>query len=287
MARVEEARRAALRRLAVLQPRASRAHRPAALLERGADRLELVDAPREPPRLIGALVRLDGGLVVGPGRLGDAGHVHVQLERADLVAERHEVVARVVLDLGELGRVLAPPLAAADDERRTARARQCEQDQAAGADSAAAVAAVRALDEVEQHGLRALAAVGLRRLRREPAVLLSGAGDDPRAGDHGERDLLADTPVDRACDLLGRRPLGHDGNVHVDAAVGDRLAHLAGVDTGAGGDVDGAALKRFDHRAELVLRRGRRRGDQQQREAQQQGAHASRPASRAAARGPA
>ena len=73
--------------------------------------------------LVGAVVGVDGALVVG-ARLGRrARHLDVEVERADVVAERDEVVARVVLDLGEL-LGLAPALAAdaaADGDRGAGR----------------------------------------------------------------------------------------------------------------------------------------------------------------------
>ena len=65
MARVEEARRGALGRLLALQPRAGGGHRVAALLDRRADRLEVLRRARAVDRGRRPLVGAERGLVVG------------------------------------------------------------------------------------------------------------------------------------------------------------------------------------------------------------------------------
>ena len=126
MARVEEARRRALGRLAALEPGARRGHREAALLGRLADRLEVLGAAGPVDGGRGALIGAERLLVVGLGLLGGAGHLDVEVERADLLAELDDVGAHGVAHLLELGRLLAAPAArrGAAGRRRPARARR-------------------------------------------------------------------------------------------------------------------------------------------------------------------
>jgi hypothetical protein len=103
MARVEEARRAALRRLPSGKLRLRRAHRPAALLERRGHARDVLRPARTVERLLGLGVALHGLAVVLLSLRVRVGHLDVEVERPDVVTQRHEVLARHLLHLVELG----------------------------------------------------------------------------------------------------------------------------------------------------------------------------------------
>jgi hypothetical protein len=66
--------------------------------------------------------------------------LHVDVQRADVVAERHEVVARVLLDFCEPGEIrLAPPPARGDRQAAGARRKSAEEEQSGARSAAVAV----------------------------------------------------------------------------------------------------------------------------------------------------
>jgi hypothetical protein len=100
----------------------------AALLELGADRLEVLRRAREVVAALRALVELERAAEVLPRARIGPGHLHVDVDRADVVAQRDEVVARSraqVLDL--LG--LQPPRPAAAQQARDPEAARQEREQ--------------------------------------------------------------------------------------------------------------------------------------------------------------
>jgi hypothetical protein len=112
-------------------------------------------------------------------------HLHVQVEGADVVTQRDEVLARDLLHLLELGaRVLLLALALTPAAQRDRRDRQAQEQQqedreasapaVTGPLASAGAAATRArladpLDEVGQHGEGPVAGARLERLAREVA----------------------------------------------------------------------------------------------------------------------
>ena len=174
VARVEEAGRRALRRLAALEAGARRGHRVAALLGRLADRLEVLRAARGVDRARRALVGAESLLVVALGLLGGAGHLDVEVERADLLAELDDVVADVRPHLLELRRLLAAHAAHARGDqqaeprrrRRAAparRSRRRRRRRRRPPSPPAGPHLAHAVDEVEQDRRQAFAALGLQR----------------------------------------------------------------------------------------------------------------------------
>ncbi len=105
-------------------------------------------------------------------------HLDVDVEVADVLAERDEVVVREVLDLGELRAFTPAPAQARDDQQQSRDAEDDEQQDEAGAAAAlancAAVSTGRAgpadaVHELEQYRQGALVAVFSERLPREAA----------------------------------------------------------------------------------------------------------------------
>jgi len=92
--RIKEAGGAAFRRLTALQQRLRSGHRVAALLQRLADRSEILRALGAVEDVAGALVCLQGLLVTLLGLPGGVGHLDVDIERTDVLAESDKIVLR-------------------------------------------------------------------------------------------------------------------------------------------------------------------------------------------------
>src|SRR6266540_7369345 len=141
---VEEAGRPPLRQRLALQQRLGRRHREAPLLEGRADRGHLL-GPAGPVVGVGRLlVGIDRGGVMAH-RLGiDAGHPRVDVERADVLAERDQILLRQRLDLRQLLLTLAPPAPRAEDQGAAPDDRQDQdRDQQHTARPAAGAALLR------------------------------------------------------------------------------------------------------------------------------------------------
>src|SRR5829696_8072623 len=135
VARVEEAWRAALGRRLAVEHRLGHRHLVAALLQRGRDRLEVLGAPGPLPRRVRAVVGVNRpavGLLRLPRR-----ELDVEVQRTDVLAQGDEVVARVLLDLRELRRLLPAAPASPDQQRAAADRAGAEQEQRGGAASVA------------------------------------------------------------------------------------------------------------------------------------------------------
>src|SRR6266536_3999018 len=122
--RVEEAGRPALGQRLALEQRLRRGHGETALLQGGAD-LRHVLGPARPVEPVGRLlVAVDCGGVVAHGVRAGAGHLRVDVERPDVVAERQQVFLGDRFHLGELPLGAAsPPWAAAALTRSTKSSR--------------------------------------------------------------------------------------------------------------------------------------------------------------------
>src|SRR3954468_9512120 len=141
MARVEEARCPVLGRFLACEQRLRHLHLVAAALELGRYRLAVARRLRAVEALLRALVDLDC-LVVMLLCLGvSVRHRAVDIERADLVAQFDQVVARDLLDRCELGTGAAATVECVGAQTR---AREPDEDQRARATSAAARAAASA-----------------------------------------------------------------------------------------------------------------------------------------------
>jgi hypothetical protein len=140
---------------------------------------EVLGAPRGVELLLGFLVAGECLVVVLFGPRVRAGHLHVEVERADVVAQRDEVVAGVLAQLLGLGLLLAaepPPVAQAEQERAAAEERQQPQGPRAARAGVVVVplrlAAVGLRltdedDELVQHRGHAVIAFELERPRRQ------------------------------------------------------------------------------------------------------------------------
>ena len=246
MAGVEEARRPALRRLLPREQRLGRGHVVAPFLQRAGHRLELF-------RLSCAVERAARLVVVLERLLVFALRLRVRLDRLlellDVVRERDQVVVRGRLHFGEL---CLPMATAPDDtergERQAAEDEEADQNAAAGSGlvaGAAGSAAVLAcsgdaVDEVDQRGGDALAAVGVERVGRE------------LSGDARRQDLLAagaEVPADD--DRVGAWAVESvvEGLQHAVRVAAGLLLRRSGQDR----DVDGTGARRVDRRPDAIL----------------------------------
>ena len=181
VARIEEAGRAPLGGLLPRHLGLGRLHGPAPLLQQLRDPLQVLGPPRQVERLARLGVALDGEAVVLLGLGVHVRHLHVDVERSDVVAERHHVVARDLAHLGELGLLLLPALSPAGQAEDGERHGQDQQEQKSHREAAPVAASrsrclagARVADparEVPEHGGRSGAALGLEGLRRELAGL--------------------------------------------------------------------------------------------------------------------
>ncbi len=224
-------------------------------------------------------------MVVRLRALVDARHLDVEVERADVVAERDEVVADVLLELGQLR--LDPPASPPAREQQQAAAEREQRQQHRGADAAAALrgtgVAARAqladpVDEVQQHGADAVAAVLAERLGRllSRPVEIGAAGLEVVAGDDrvdpGPPEQLLDPLRDPARGAAARaqRRRRQDRDVHrarvtfldpladpIRVGLGDRALRVRV-------GVDRVGAQRLGGLGDDVLRRGRRREQRRQ-----------------------
>jgi hypothetical protein len=99
VARIEEARGTALRGRLAGEQRFRARHRESALLERLAHRREILGLVRAVEDLARALIRLQRLVVALLGLIRHPRHLQVDIERADFVAERDEIVPGSVTHL--------------------------------------------------------------------------------------------------------------------------------------------------------------------------------------------
>jgi hypothetical protein len=212
VARVEEARRPAFRRLPALEPRLRRGHGEAALLERGADLLEVGRPPRATERAARALVRRERPAVVLARARVDAGHLDVEIERADVVAQRDEILLGDLAHLAELGGGAAAP--AQEEDAAGGGRERCDERDPSARRAAVVAAALRGAAPAPPRGhgrddvahrrrdaLDALAAMRVDRVVGDRAHTLARAvapGAQPRPDDRDVGRRPADVARERA-----------------------------------------------------------------------------------------
>jgi hypothetical protein len=243
VAGVEEARRSAVRGGAALHLGAGCLHRPAPLLEQLGHRLQVLRAPGAVERLTGLGVALDRQRVVLLGLPVGVRHLHVEVERANVVAEGDHVVAGDPTHLLELGlqrRLLAlslPPASEGEEGEREAQQQEQQDREAApslgGAAAAFGAAGARlpqAAHEVLEHRRSAVAALRLERLGGQRSRLTGrqhatgGAGPEAVADHRRVGARLAHRKGD-----LAQRRVGVATRLRRRRAGQDRQVERAGV----------------------------------------------------------
>ena len=223
-------------------------------------------------------------------------HLDVEIERADVVAERDQIVARVAARVLELLRLARPPAAPREQQRPAADGARADEHDRPDRHAAAAVASAVALGadavgEVEQEPVQVALVRRGRLLGQLPGLAL---GQDPPARQraHGVPggDHVGTRPPERVADLqqrggglaarLGGDRARRDHDVHrTRALAGDPVAQRIGLGVGERRigvrvDVDVVALQPGDRTVDQRTGvRGRRREQDEQRRDEERPSH--------------
>jgi hypothetical protein len=141
---IEEARWAPFGRGLTGQTRLRAFHREAGILELLAQALEVLERAGGTEAAVCRVIAEDGALVVALGPRIGPGHLGVDVEGANVVAERDKILVGSPFDIGELGVAFTTPAPVARERERGDATHGKDHDEEKGKDADAATVAARA-----------------------------------------------------------------------------------------------------------------------------------------------